>query len=402
MLERKIFSVLLVVCLTFTPGCWSRKELNELAVVMALGIDTHENGYAISAQVLNSAEAGSKIGGSMGSLPVVTYKSVGKTIPDALQRMLSMAPRMPYLSHVRVLVFGEDLARSGVSDVLDYISRNHQLRTDFFMLVAKNGKAAEILEVVTPFEYVPANSLYSSILISEKKWAATGKVTLQQFVTELKRSGSDPVLSGVQLNGSLAEGQSMENVKQINPATLLQHTGLGVFKGDRLVGWLGEPPSKAVNYVLNRVDTTSGFIVCPDSGIVGFSVNRADTTLDVTLNADGTPAFSAELEIEADVNAVQCAIDISQPAVIDELEKDIEDKYNANIRKHIGLVQQRYGADVFGFGEVLHRKYPDVWKKYRDQWGDSFKKMSIRVDADVAIRRIGSIIQPLNQKVVEP
>ena len=158
------------------------------------------------------------------------------------------------------------------------------------MLVAKNGKAAEILEVVTPFEYVPANSLYSSILISEK-WAATGKVTLQQFVTELKRSGSDPVLSGVQLNGSLAEGQSMENVKQINPATLLQHTGLGVFKG---TGWSDGwgTPSKAVNYVLNRVDTTSGFIMCPDSGIVGFSVNRADTTLDVTLNADGTPLFS--------------------------------------------------------------------------------------------------------------
>lgn len=111
----------------------------------------------------------------MGSLPAVTYKSVGKTIPDALQRMLSMAPRMPYLSHVRVLVFGEDLARSGLSDVLDYISRNHQLRTDFFMLVAKNGKAAEILEVVTPFEYVPANSLYTSILISEKNGRRRGK-----------------------------------------------------------------------------------------------------------------------------------------------------------------------------------------------------------------------------------
>lgn len=369
---------------------------------MALGIDTHENGYVISAQVLNSAEVGSKKGGSTGSLPVVTYKSVGKTIPDALQRTLSMAPRMPYLSHVRVLVFGEDMARSGVSDVLDYISRNHQLRSDFFMLVAKNGKASEILEVVTPFEYVPANSLYSSILISEKKWAATGKVTIQQFVTELKRNGSDPVLSGVQLSGSLVEGQSMENVKKINPSTLLQHTGLGVFKGDRLVGWLGEPPSKTVNYVLNKVDTTAGYISCPDSGIVGFAVNRADTTLDVALNAEGIPEFSAELEIEADVNAVQCQIDISQPAVIDELEKDIEDKYNANLRKHIEGVQQRYGSDVFGFGEVLHRKYPDVWKKYRDHWGKSFKTMSIRVDADVAIRRIGSIIQPLKREVDEP
>ncbi|MGO4790508.1 Ger(x)C family spore germination protein [Paenibacillus sp. 2KB_20] len=403
MFKRKIRSVLLILSLVvFISGCWSRKELNELAVVMALGIDIDENGYAISAQVLNSAEAGSKKGGSTGSLPVVTYKSVGKTIPDALQRTLSMAPRMPYLSHVRVLVFGEDMARSGVSDVLDYISRNHQLRSDFFMLVAKNGKASEILEVVTPFEYVPANSLYSSILISEKKWAATGKVTIQQFVTELKRNGSDPVLSGVQLSGSLAEGQSMENVKKINPSTLLQHTGLGVFKGDRLVGWLGEPPSKTVNYVLNKVDTTAGYISCPDSGIVGFTVNRADTTLDVALNAEGIPEFSAELEIEADVNAVQCQIDISQPAVIDELEKDIEDKYNANIRKHIGLVQQRYGSDVFGFGEVLHRKYPDVWKKYRNHWGKSFKTMSIRVDADVAIRRIGSIIQPLNREVDEP
>ncbi|OIA98627.1 spore gernimation protein GerC [Paenibacillus sp. LC231] len=402
MWERKVLTVLLIVNLAITPGCWSKKELNELAVVMALGIDTHENGYAVSAQVLNSSETGSKKGGSMGSLPVVTYKSVGKTIPDALQRMLSMAPRMPYLSHVRVLVFGEDLARLGVSDVLDYISRNHQLRTDFFMLVAKNGKASDILEVVTPFEYVPANSLYSSILISQKKWAATGKVTLQQFVTELKRSGSDPVLSGVQLNGSLAEAQSLENVKQISPSTLLQHTGLGVFKGDRLVGWLGEPPSKAVNYVLNRVDNTAGYISCPDGGIVGFAVNRADTSLDVTLNSKGIPEFSAELEIEADVNAVQCPIDISQPAVIDELEKDIEDKYNTNISKHIGLVQQRYGSDVFGFGEVLHRKYPDVWKKYRDHWGESFKTMNIRVDADVAIRRIGSIIQPINQKVDEP
>ena len=123
----------------------------------------------------------------------------------------------------------------------------------------------------------------------------------------------------------------------------------------------GEPPSKAVNYVLNRVDNTAGYISCPDGGIVGFAVNRADTSLDVTLNSKGIPEFSAELEIEADVNAVQCPIDISQPAVIDELEKDIEDKYNINISKHIGLVRALW-IRCFGFGEVLHRKYPDVWK----------------------------------------
>lgn len=399
MLGRKILSVLLMITLIVTSGCWSRQELNELAVVMALGIDTHKDGYAVSAQVLNSSEMATKRGGSIGSLPVVTYKSVGKTVPDALQRMLSMAPRMLYLSHVRVLVLGEDLARQGVSDVLDYVSRNHQLRTDFFMLIARDEKASDILEVVTPFEYIPADSLYSSILISQKKWAATGKVTLQQFITELKKSGSDPILSGVQLNGSLAEGQSVDNVKKISPSTLLQHAGVGVFKGDRLVGWLGEPPSKTVNYVLNKVDSTVGYVSCPDSGIVGFTVNRADTSIDVTLNAENVPQFSVKLEIEADVNSVQCPIDIDQPSVIAALERNMEDKYDSNIKKHIVNVQQRYGADIFALGEVLHRKYPQVWKTYRNHWGESFKSVKIVIHSNVAIRRIGSIIQPINQEV---
>lgn len=399
---KLLLVALLLVGLAITPGCWSRKELNELAVVMALGIDKHEDGYAISAQVLNSSETGSKHGGSIGSLPVITYKSVGRTIPDALQRMLSMAPRMLYLSHLRVLVFGEELARQGVGDALDFISRNHELRTDFFLLVAKEGEASEMLEVVAPFEPIPANSLYTSILVSHKKWAATGKVTLQQFITELKRGGSDPVLSGVQLNGMQNRGNSVQNVKKIDPDTLLQHAGLAVFKGDRLVGWLKEPPSKAVNYVLNRVDTTAGYVECQGEGVVGFQVNRAISSTRVSLNEDGVPEFNVELEIEADLNALQCPIDLNSPAVITDIERRIKDKFNANIRKHLRNVQQKYGADVFGFGEALHRKYPKTWKKYRENWGESFKRMNIHVSSKVAIRRIGSIVQPLNRQVDEP
>lgn len=137
---------------------------------------------------------------------------------------------MLYLSHIRVLVFGEALARSGVSDALDYISRDNQLRTDFYLLVAKNAKASKILEVITPFEHIPANSLYSSILVSHKKWAATGKVTLQQFITELERGGSNPIMSGVQLQGEVQDAETTENVRSISPKALIEHAGIAVFK----------------------------------------------------------------------------------------------------------------------------------------------------------------------------
>lgn len=403
MIGKRILVIIMLVSVTITSGCWSRKELNELAVVMALGIDTHEDGYAVSAQVLNASETGAKQNSSsMGSLPVITYTSVGKTIPDALQRMLSMAPRALYLSHLRVLIFGEELARQGVGNTMDFISRNHELRTDFFLLVAKGGRASDILEVITPFEYIPANSLFSSILISQKRWAATGKITLQMFITELKRDGSDPVLSGVQLRGSVQQGRNVENVKKIQPDTMIQHAGLAVFKRDRLVGWLDESRSKGVNYILNRVVTTVGDIECAGGGVAAYEIHRADSTTHAHLNEKGEPEFRLEMEIEANLSAVECAMKLDSPDVITDLEKRIEDRFNTNIAKHIRYVQSEYGADVFGFGEALHRQHPKVWKKYRDNWDERFRTVQIQVNANVAIRRIGSIVQPINEEVDEP
>ncbi|ANS74463.1 spore gernimation protein GerC [Paenibacillus yonginensis] len=397
MLGRLLLMTFLLLTVIFTPGCWSRKELNEIAVVMALGIDKVEGGYALSAQVLNSGETDAKRGGNMGSLPVITYHSVGVTIPEALQRMHSQAPRALYLSHLRVLIFGENVARQGLGNALDFIARNYQFRTDFFLLVAKAGNASEILDVVTPFEYIPASSLYSSIVVSHDRWASTGKVTLQEYITAMKLSGSDPILSGVELSGKPNEGKSTDNVKKITPDTLIKHTGLGVFRGDRLVGWLDEGPSKATNYILNEVDHTGGVIEFPE-GIIGFQINQASSDLQVHLNAEGKPEFNVHLKVEADLSTVQFPMNLNQPSKIIQIEKRIEEKYNTLISKAIKKVQVDYGADIFGFGEALHRKYPKKWKEYRGNWDDSFKDVKVSVDTKVAIRRIGSIIQPVTEE----
>jgi spore germination protein KC len=389
-----VIAALLLAGLTVLPGCWSKKELNELAVVMALGIDLDREGYAVSAQVMNSSEVGSQQRSSMGSSPAITYKAVGKTIPDALQRMLEVTPRNLYLSHVRVLVFGEAMARKGVSDALDFISRNRQLRTDFYLLVAKGMKAEDILQVVTPFEHIPANSLYSSILVSNKKSAAMGKITLQQFITELDRSGSNPILSGVEIQGPRQTGNDLDNVRRIKPDTILKHAGLAVFVKDRLVGWLGESSSKSANYVLNQVEMTSGNVPCSEGGIVGVEITNAKSTFDVKLAQDERPEFLVRLKLEANINAAQCNLDLSKPSSIEDIEKKLASKLSTNVERNIQDIQRKYGADIFGLGEALHRKFPKVWNKYRGHWEDSFRTMKVQVHSEVKIRRIGSIIQP--------
>ncbi|WP_235782001.1 Ger(x)C family spore germination C-terminal domain-containing protein [Paenibacillus senegalensis] len=163
-----------------------------------------------------------------------------------------------------------------------------------------------------------------------------------------------------------------------------------------------EPPSKAVNYILNKVDSTEGFIECPeDHGIVGFKVTDSKSSIEVALGPDEEPQFTVNLRIEANLNAVQCSMDLTQPSIVDELQQEIGEKYNKNLEKHIKTVQKKYGSDVFAFGEALHRRYPKVWKKYRENWHDKFKNVSIEVNTKIDIRRIGSIVQPLNEEVSE-
>lgn len=384
-----------VILLAILPGCWSKKELNELAVVMAMGIDYDESNYEVSIQVMKSSEIGKLEGRADYGTPVITYKTSGKTIPEALQRMLSVAPRVPYLSHIRVLIFGESLARSGVSDALDFLSRNQQLRTDFFMLVSKGGKAAEILDVVTSFENIPANSLYSSILLSEKKWAVTGRVTLQQFITQMERQGSNPVLPGVKVIGNKQSEKSPDNKNKVVPMTLIKHVGLAVFNRDRLVGWLGEPLSKSTNYALNEVHTTSGYIEGPGGGIVGFEVRRTESDIKVKLGEDNIPEFTVKIKMETDLNSVQSSVDLQKSDTVEWINRKIEQKVDDYVTRDLRIIQQKYGTDVFGFGEALHRRYPKLWKQVRNHWDEQFKHCRITVKSKVAVRRIGSIIQPV-------
>lgn len=63
---RRFLCVLLVMSLVPLTGCWSRKELNELALVMALGIDLVPEGYAVTVQVMNPGETGNQVGGPSG------------------------------------------------------------------------------------------------------------------------------------------------------------------------------------------------------------------------------------------------------------------------------------------------------------------------------------------------
>lgn len=390
--------LLLVLSIFVVSGCWSSRDLNELAIATAIGIDKAENGeYEISVQIINPSEIAGQ--GKTNASSVTIYKIKDKTLFEAIRRLTTEAPRKIYLSHLRVIVFGEELAREGIQKTLDFLSRDHEYRSDFYFLVAKNSKAKDIISILTPLENISANKIHSSLQMSEKAWAPTTTVTLDKLISALVSEGANPVLTGIMIvDEDVEKGSSVKNLEEVIHHATLKLENLSAFKGDKLVGWLNTKESKGYNYIKDNVTNTVGHVPCPDKeGNVVVEVIRSKTKNTVEV-INGEPKVLIHTSAEVHIGEVRCTLDLTKPQEIHALEKEVNEQFKDVINGAVRVAQEDLKSDIFGFGELVHRANPKVWKKLKENWNDTFTTLVVDVTTDVKIRRTGTILDSFQVK----
>lgn len=392
---KKCIVTLLVLTL-FLSGCWDRRELNELGIAMAIGIDKTENEYVISAQVVVPSEVSMKA--STGRSAVTLYTATGETVYEAIRKMTKNAPRKMYPGHLQILVINEDLAKEGIAESLELLSRDWELRSDFYVVVAKDITATEVLNVTTPIENIPANKMFNSLKTSEKNWAGTEGVILDELVTNLISDGKEAVLTGIQVLGNKETGTSKQNVESITPSTRIEYDNLAVFKEDQLVGWLNEEESRGYSDITNTVTKTVTSITCPKEGKIIIDIFRYHSKIIGSINK-GEPEVDIKIEAEGNIGEVLCSIDIMEPETIDKLEKIYEEEVKEIIHQTIESVQKQYQSDIFGFGEAIHRSNPKEWNEMKEHWDEKFSDLTVNVHIDMKIRRIGTVNNSFLKKI---
>ena len=391
--------VALFIIIGLLTGCWSRRELNDLAISVGMGFDIKDDQVQVTIQIVNPGEVASKKGGTGMTTPVSTFQATSQTIFEALRKISKQSPRRVYSSHLRILVISEELAREGITPILDGISRNHEMRTDFYIVVAKGTTAENVLKILTPIEKIPSNKLYTTLELSEKVWAPTVKVKLDALVSVLQTEGKDPVLTGIQIKGDPRNGIDKSNLERIAPSSNLQYSGVAIFKKDKLIGWLNEKESKGYNYIIDNVKSTIGHIPCPTGGILAVEVMRTKTRMKGKVDK-GKPQISIDVYLEQDVGEVQCKIDLMDPQIIEELEKTAEKEVQSIMEAAIQKAK-KYDVDIFGFGEAIYRADPKYWNKNKSNWKEQFVDLPVHVKAEVKIRRLGTVSDSLLQKIKE-
>ncbi|WP_255600847.1 hypothetical protein [Lysinibacillus sp. K60] len=71
-IKHKVSFILLLSVLLLLGGCWNKRELNELAIVTAVGVDKSDELFEISVQIVNPSQVASNKATGI-QVPVFTY-----------------------------------------------------------------------------------------------------------------------------------------------------------------------------------------------------------------------------------------------------------------------------------------------------------------------------------------
>lgn len=374
--------IVLILTLALT-GCWNWHELNTLGIVMASGFDLAPDGkISVTMQIVRPGEISNPRSekGSAGSEAVWVVTSTGDTVFDAVQNATMKVDRKLFWPHNKVFVIGEDLAREGVSPVLDWIDRDPESRRLPKLLVAR-GRAQDIMEVESELENVSALYLENLVNVSDNTSMAV-EVRIHDFLKMLVSEGRDPYASRIEL----LDGEKKQTIL----------TGAAVFRKDWLAGWLDRSETRGLLWVLGKVK--SGVIVVPSplekEKKVSLEIIRANSRIEPIIKENGLPAIIVKIQEEGNLAEQMSVDDLTKPENWYLLEEYQAAAIENEVKTVLHVAQNELGTDIFGFGEAVHRQYPQVWQELKDSWPQIYPSVEVEVIVSAKLRRTGISTKP--------
>lgn len=380
----------LIISVTLT-GCGGYEELNNLSIVTAVAFDKTDDEYELSFLIANSPKA--QTSAKEGEAKTTVYTGKGKTIAEASKDIEQIVPKQVYLGHINVVVISEDIAKDGFLKIADWLLRNPQTRKKFYLLQAKDEKAKNILKIVSPLESFPSQSIATLIESNSETKSIATSITYSNFISQILEKGYDPVLPSITINGSVKEGSNEKNLETTEPESYLMLGPLAIYKGDKLKGFSTEEESWAIN------------VLKGDSKEINYNVKYQNENISIeTSSLKSTIKIIDEKNIEitisgvGDIYNINNKIDIQDYKEINKIEKAWSSSLKKDLTKVIKKVQNKWQADIFGFGNLIYKNNPNTWEKLEKNWNSKyFPHLNIKVKTDLKIDATGSLLNTIKE-----
>ncbi|SET42216.1 spore germination protein [Natronincola peptidivorans] len=399
-----ILLVLSLITLVFVTACWDYMEVERRGYVLGVAIDKtnplprgqedleeylserdlermklHEGqpkyAYTIQIPVIPEAIARPEAGGGAPGAVDRTWDLTieGNNFFEVNRQFSTRLNYPPFYEHLKVIVISEEVARDGIIEVLDMFLRDHEMRRRTKVFVTPLD-AKSILDVS------PRIDDYTSLYLDKLPLNAS-KTSRMPHKTDLG-----------EVSKSLHNELDFVLPRIIATKDEIKYAGAAVFKGDEMIGWLGELDTNYTKWVRDAVLGGIEVVSSPHNPdeLVVVEITEGKTNV-IPRVTEGSIVM--EIEVEGTFNLVEEYRGQFHNIFDRSFKKKVEEKIARKLEKEIydtiHHVQETFGADIFHFNVALQRYEPRLWEEIQENWHDIFPNIEVEVKAEANIRLMG-------------
>ncbi|MEW6696092.1 MAG: Ger(x)C family spore germination protein [Bacillota bacterium] len=424
--------LLLVFCLCLT-GCWGGRETDEVAIVLAMGIDKAKNKpleVTVTIAIPGAFAGGVTGGGGEGGGAAESFFNTsvqGANVWECVSLLNTYIGREILLEHTRVFIFGEELAREGLNKPLMSLLRNREVRGNSTLYISR-GKARNFLEMNMPLLEVSPAKYYELMERSSRLTGLFPQRTLNDFNVILKSQHNSPTAivvganhlgenqpQGMQGETQGGGGQDQQKQQQLderaakspsdnlrgmsyyagevprlggNQATLM---GSAVFRHDKMVGMLTGVETRTMLLLQGEFNISTFVMRDPQHPGDRISLRlRQAKKPDIKMSVqDGRLRIDETIYLEGEYLAISSGENYEEP----DKKKLVEAAFNQEMEEIadglIAKTRNKDWGDIFRW-DRYYRKQLRSWQEWENlRWKEIYDEADVHVTFKTNIRRPG-------------
>lgn len=394
----KLFLILctLIIVTTTLSGCYDARGIEDMLYATALGLDFSEENLLSLTLQFSVPSSSSESGSSQSSKTNITTVECS-SINSGISLINSYISKEVNLSHCKVIVISEKLAAQGLSQYLDTLENNLEIRPDCNVIITR-CTAKNFIENSSPSIETLAARYYEVALKSSEYTGYTTSTTLNDFIGNVKSSfiQAHGILGGINNGNNKAvsdgnyagiDSQYKADETPIKNSSNVETFGTAVFYDDKLVGELNGMETICYLIVTNKLKTC--MISIPDPFNINSSVDiRIDKKRKADINVEyvnDTPYISINVYLNGHGLSLDQDTDYASLKDINILNSYAEQYMKVQLENYLYKTSKELNSDISGFGKFVMSKYL-TWDDWiESNWLANYKNAFFKVNVDVNI-----------------
>lgn len=369
-MSKKIITLLLITIISsMLTGCWDSVPLETSFIVTGIGVDISED----NPELLTVTVYGPAVN-EEALKPYVSYSGEGKNIAEALRHIQNKTYRYLSISHIRIVLLSEDIAKKGIEKYLDIFTRDHQMKNDMILCVtdkrAVDHFSAEILSDPN------VSSVILNLIRTGQLKIDNRNFRLRNVVNNLLQKDNNIVLPYLMLSEDKRE-ITLDNV--------------AIFKKGEMITYLPENDTSTLllmkdmlkrsmlnlgstNPQLKKTESTS-LVIFPKKRKIDVAVKNNKISMDMHFN------------IDANLFSLQPLDKLIDEKILKEIEIKGSEKIKTRMISLIDKLQKEYKVDVLNLSEYLRCCEPDFYENI--EWSDEFTEINFDISVKIELEGLG-------------